>query len=247
MWMTTSWGFNQRLPPLDDVRVRQALTLAFDRHAFTHAVYGAHELPASGGIVPPGMPGHAAEIGLPYDPERARQLLAEAGYPQGQGFPEVSILTNDTDLARSQTQWLEAQWQGNLGIGCSHHFVAPSMLRTMQAQLEIPAVHVFSAGLAAAYPDPDSILRAWYWGRIQPWTGYRNATYEALVEEARGLTDQATRIRLYREADAILTREAVAIPLRRVALHLLIKPWVRHYHMSPVGASFYERVTIEPH
>jgi ABC-type oligopeptide transport system substrate-binding subunit/DNA-binding SARP family transcriptional activator len=247
IWVTTSWGFNLRLPPFDDVRVRQALAMAFDRLAFTRAVYGLDELPASGGIIPPAMPGHAAEIGLPYDPARARELLAEAGYPQGRGFPEVSILASDTDLARSQTQWLETQWQESLGIRCNHRFVMPGIFRAMLAQLRLPAVHVLAMAWMAAYPDPDSILRSWYWGRIQPQTNCRNAAYEALVEEARCLTDQATRIRLYRQADAILSREAVTIPLRRVAIHLLIKPWVRHYHMSPVGAAFFERVTIEPH
>ena len=247
VWTTSSWGFNMRLPPLDDVRVRQALAMAFDRHAFMRAIYGAHELPADGGIIPPNMPGHAPEIGLPYDPARARQLLAEAGYPQGRGFPVVSVLASDTVRAQTDAQWLEAQWRDNLGITCSHRFVDPALFRVMQAQHRAPDAHAFTLRWYAAHPDPDSILRSCYWDFIQPNTGCCNAAYEQLVEEARYLTDLPTRMRLYRAADAMLIREAVIIPLRYMALHLLIKPWVRHYHMSPLGAAFFERVTIEPH
>ncbi|MDQ1300570.1 MAG: dipeptide transport system substrate-binding protein, partial [Chloroflexota bacterium] len=134
-----------------------------------------------------------------------------------------------------------------LGITCKPQFVPPAQFRTLQAQHRLPVTHLTIRAWAATHPDPDSILRAWYMSQIQPQSGCCNEAYESLVEEARYLTDQAARIRLYRQADAILIREAIAIPFRYVGIHLLIKPWARHYHMSPLAAPFFERVTIEPH
>jgi oligopeptide transport system substrate-binding protein len=247
MWVTSGWGFNMRLPPLDDVRVRQALALAFDRPAFTRAVYGAYELPADGGVLPPGMPGHAAGIGLPYDLPRARELLAEAGYPQGHGFPELSLLANDTGRSRSEARWLAEQWQAHLGITCRQHFLEPTQFRTLQMEHRLPTAHVFTLRWCAAYPDPDSVLRSWYEDFVQPQTGCCHEAYEALVEEARYQPDQVTRVSLYRQADALLVRDAIALPLRYYTVHLLVKPWARRYHMSALAAPFFERVTMEPH
>ncbi len=80
-------SFDTTRPPFDDVRVRQAFAHALDRPALAQAVLHGLVSPATGGLVPPGLPGHAAGIGLVYDPERARRLLAEAGYLDGRGFP----------------------------------------------------------------------------------------------------------------------------------------------------------------
>jgi len=80
-------GFDVSRPPFDDRRVRRAFTLATDRETLADVILRGYASPATGGFVPPGMPGHSPGIGLPYDPEAARRLLAEAGYPGGRGFP----------------------------------------------------------------------------------------------------------------------------------------------------------------
>jgi oligopeptide transport system substrate-binding protein len=193
------------------------------------------------------MPGHTAETGRSHDLTRARELLAEAGYPQGRGFPELSILSGDTAAARLALQWLTDQWRETLGITCQQRLMVPAQFRPLLTQNRLPTAHVFTFTWMAAHPDPDSLLRAWYWGRVKPLTSCCNEAYETLVGEARYLTDQTARLRLYRQADAMLIREAVAIPFGYSAVSLLIKPWVRYYHMSPVGSPFFERVTMEPH
>ena len=86
---TTYVGFNVSRPPFNNRRVRQALALAIDRETLASVVLGGYDSPALGGFVPPGMPGHSPGIGWPFDPERARRFLAEAGYPEGRGFPAV--------------------------------------------------------------------------------------------------------------------------------------------------------------
>ncbi|MCP4535661.1 MAG: peptide ABC transporter substrate-binding protein, partial [Chloroflexi bacterium] len=106
--------FDLSQPPVDDLRVRQALALAVDKGTLANVVLGGYRSPATGGMAPPGMPGHSAEIGLPYDPERARRLLAEAGYPDGRGFPVIDCPLNQN--VGPVNEYLQAQWRENLGI-----------------------------------------------------------------------------------------------------------------------------------
>ena len=101
-WHATEWVllpsantgvlvFDASRPPFDDARVRRAFALCLDRERLVNEVWGAYWFPAMGGFVPPGLPGHTPDVALPCDPERARQLLAEAGYPNGEGFPVVEL------------------------------------------------------------------------------------------------------------------------------------------------------------
>jgi oligopeptide transport system substrate-binding protein len=108
--------FDTRRLPFDDVRVRRAFVLASDRGMLADVVLHGYRVPATGGFVPPGMSGHSAGIALPYDPERARQLLAEAGYSTGRDFPNVSFLVPPSIAGDAPTEYLEGQWRENLGV-----------------------------------------------------------------------------------------------------------------------------------
>lgn len=104
--------------------------------------------------------------------------------------------------------------------------------------------HIFVQGWTAGYPDPDNFLRVAF-----PWneTGWQNEAYARLVEEARRVTDQAERMQLYGQADRILVGEAAVVPLTYARWHLLVKPWVSKYPMSPIYVWFWKDVIIEPH
>lgn len=116
-WLSTDFiGFNVSRRPFDDQRVRRAFALATDRESLAHVALRGHAFPATGGLVPPGMPGHSPGIGLTYDPEAARHLLAEAGYPGGRGFPAIDCLARDDPGFDLLSQHLEAQWLENLGV-----------------------------------------------------------------------------------------------------------------------------------
>ncbi|NIV21458.1 MAG: hypothetical protein GWN54_12980, partial [Gammaproteobacteria bacterium] len=107
-------AFDVRRAPFDDPRVRRAFAYAVDRETLAGVTMGGYVSPASGGLVPPGMPAHSPGIGLPYSPERARDLLAEAGYPGGRGFPIVDFVTATGNHALGKH--LHTQWQENLGV-----------------------------------------------------------------------------------------------------------------------------------
>jgi oligopeptide transport system substrate-binding protein len=233
--------FDASRPPFDDVRVRRAFILATDRETQADVIRRGISFPATGGFVPPGMPGHSAGIGLPYDPEQARQLLAEAGYPGGRGFPVLDVLIPPVPTSHKVIEYMQAQWRENLGIEISWQ-TAEFAVFLDRARKEPP--HVLISAEAADYPDPDVFLSVnFLWEE----SGWRNETYEGLVEQARRTIDQGERMKLYGQADRILVEEAALMPLVYWRSHLLIKPWVTRYPTSAIKDCFWKDVVIEPH
>jgi oligopeptide transport system substrate-binding protein len=219
--------------------VRRAFVLATDREALADVVMKGSAFPATGGLVPLGMPEHSAGIGLPYDPEQGQQLLAEAGYPDGDGFPVVDALASRR--FEPWCEYLRVQWQENLGVEITWETMEAGMLPD---RLDREPSHIFLSGWLADYPDPDSFLRA---SPVRRQTRWQNEAYDRLVEEARRVTDQGERMKLYRQADRILVEEAAIMPLIYGRLNMLVKPWVRKYPTSAMTGWFWKDVIIEPH
>jgi ABC-type oligopeptide transport system substrate-binding subunit len=229
--------FNVGRPPFDDVRVRRAFVLAADRKWLADVVWRGYYSPATGGFVPVGMPGHSMGIGLPYDPEQARELLAEAGYPGGRGFPAVDALV----ALHRVDEYLQAQWRENLGLEISWKTMEVGALIN---SLDRDPPHLLLFAWGADYPDPDNFLRVCPARSRAQW---RNEVYERLVEEAWHITDQEQRLTMYQQADRILVEEAAVTPLLYQRLHLLVKPWVTRYPTAAIRVQFWNDVIIEPH
>jgi ABC-type oligopeptide transport system substrate-binding subunit/class 3 adenylate cyclase len=235
--ITNYVGFDVSRPPFDDPRVRQAFALATDKISLSNVVLGGYMFPATGGFIPPGVPAHTPKIGLGYDPDRARQLLAEAGFPGGEGFPTIEALARER--VRPQSEFLEAQWSENLGVEIKWQFLP---WRDYLEKLDQSPSHLFQFGWMADYPDPDSFLRT---GNIQQRTRWRDKTYDGLVEKARRVLEQNKRLKLYKEADRILAEEVVIIPLTYSWSHLLVKPRVRNFPASPINQWLWKDVLVE--
>lgn len=236
---TTYVGFNVSRPPFSEARVRQALALAVDQETLANVVLGGYDSPALGGFVPPGMPGHSPDIGLPYDPARARQLLAEAGYPGGRGFPAVEWLIKPQQ--EPTAEYLQTQWREQLGLQLTWQIVEKNQLVD---RLDLNPSDIFQMGWVADYLDPDNFLRV---SCHHQWSDWRNDLYTEYVEQARRITNQVERLKLHRQADKVLVEEAVIIPLTYHRQHLLVKPWVKQFPMSPIKIWYWKDVVIEPH
>jgi ABC-type oligopeptide transport system substrate-binding subunit len=220
-------------PPFDDVRVRRAFVHAVDREALVREASKGQYLPATGGFVPPGMPGHSLGIGLAYDPELARDLLAQAGYPEGQGFPQVSCVHAGGLAGEPVVPFLRKAWGGNLGLSVEAESLEwPAFMERLRRD---PA-DLTLLGWLADYPDPDCFLRVTFHsteGNNNP--RWHNARFDALVEEAARVADQTRRLELYGEADRILVaEEAVVMPLGYAQGRILAKPWVTIPRVPPV-------------
>jgi ABC-type oligopeptide transport system substrate-binding subunit len=187
------------------------------------------------------MPGHLPGIGLPCDPERARQLLAEAGYPGGQGFPaiECCVRTGQADLGEN----LQAQWQRNLGVKIK--WDTPEW-QAILARLDQQLPHLLIMGWVADYPDPDNFLRARI-DHIQQQSGWRNDSYNSLMTRAQRILDQRERMMLYEEAEQTLVEEVPIMPIFHRSVRLLVKPWVTRFPTTGLRGWFLKDVIIKPH
>jgi ABC-type oligopeptide transport system substrate-binding subunit len=166
-------GFDTSSPPFDDVSVRRAFAMALDRQKLADEVYMGERYPAMGGFVPPGMPGHSPGIALPYDPDQARHLLAQAGYPGGQGFPSLEIARPDL----ATIDYLKDQLAHNLNIEVTIRKMSwTDVLDKKQTW------NFFIVSWNQDYPDPDNFLRVAIRSSIPYW---RNETYDNLLEKAQ--------------------------------------------------------------
>jgi ABC-type oligopeptide transport system substrate-binding subunit/DNA-binding SARP family transcriptional activator len=232
-------GFNQAHPPLDDVRVRRALVHATNRQDLVDLLAHGYPMPVAGGFLPPGIPGYSPDTGLGYDPERARDLLAQAGYPGGRGFPELNLYTSVSKDLDSMGELVRRGWQETLGI----------TLRLQHTDL-IENFHTLNlAGLwfitwVADYPDADNFLRVAL-GHYQVLQYWKNLEFNRLVEEARRCLDPGRRAQMYREADRLLTEDAVLMPLNYFRRHMLVKPWVKNFRPGMMPFFYLKDVILE--
>jgi len=225
--------------PFNDSRVRKAIAMATDRVRGWKAqcqVEGQNILPATGGFIPPGIPGHSPGISMAFNPQEAKKLLAEAGYPEGKDFPVIEVIY--FDLAEGLNSRIErtfsSQWKEILGIESKWEFLEwKSLLKRIRTKR--PMMSFYNWG--ADYPDPDNFLRL----GLPKRTGWQNDAFEALIERSRRSMDQNERLTLLREADKILMEEAQIIPLIYIGGAHLVKPWVRRYFPA------WKYIIIDPH
>lgn len=239
-WLFTVYlGFVTDRPPFDDVRVRQALAMAVDREALADVALRGMYAPGTGGLVPPGMPGHSPGIGLPYHPRQARQLLAAAGHPGGRGFPDLEAL-RVPPIDPLITRYLQSQWQDNLGVSTGWNVLHwPPFCRRLQQD----PPHLYILAQFADSPDPGIYLAI---DDIRD-TRWERPAFEELTEKARHITDQRRRIELLRQADQILLQETPIVPLIYGRQHLLVKPWVSNFATSPLSRWDLRDTIIQPH
>lgn len=175
------YRFNTRRRPFDDKRVRQAVTLAVDRKVLVEDVLGLGQIPAAT-FVPPGLPGYVPpESTVRLDVPRARALLAEAGYPDGKGFPEVGILYNTSQAHRKVAEVIADQLQKNLGIRVTaYNQEWQSYLGTVRDG----DYAIARAGWIGDYADPNTFLDLWVTNGGNNQTGWSSPAYDALVRAA---------------------------------------------------------------
>ncbi len=211
--------FDVRRPPFDDRRMRQAMALAIDRENLINRLWKGFSVPASGGMVPPGIPGHVPDIGAPFDPALARQKASEAGFLDESDWPKFELLVSDGQNIGGIFDAFAEQWQEFLGLTVS---ITQTDFNTVLEREDKDPAPLMVMGWAADYPDPDTFLRVGSWRLNSRW---RHAEYEQLVERARRITDRIHRLAVYRQAERLLVVEAPVIPISYGLNHTLIKPW----------------------
>ena len=256
---TFAWQFNNQRAPFNNKLVRQAFSMAVDRDALVQAVFRGVGQPAYSWI-PPGMPDHDANLGLEYklNPTRARELLAQAGFPDGRGLPKVTFTFAQTGTNPLVAQFAQQQFTQSLGIDIDLDAVEP---RVFQQRIGENDIQLSLLGWGADYPDPDNWLPE-LWGCKQRdaaskcivYAGnnhnlYDNPEFDRLMAQAARELDNVRRLETYAQAQRLLVSDAPVIFTYYRARNLLIKPYVRGFTRTGLdggtpGDWFYERVSI---
>jgi ABC-type oligopeptide transport system substrate-binding subunit/class 3 adenylate cyclase/tetratricopeptide (TPR) repeat protein len=231
-------AFNSNVPPFDDKRVRLAFVMAVDKERITsEELRGFYDL-SFGGFVPPGMPGHSPDIGLAYDPEQARNLLSQAGHPDGLGFQKLHFVIHSEYSESRLGEGISQQWSENLNVD-----VAIEILDSARLCKEKNLGNCTLGGWLQDYPDPDNFLRVCIQTALPYW---QNNVYDQLLDEARRTILQEKRIRLYQAADQVLIEEAVVLPITYTRHHCLVKPWDKNPDWT-YGPQSWKVKIVEPH
>jgi ABC-type transport system substrate-binding protein len=234
MFSVRFYGFNTRIKPLDDRRVRQAIITAVDRAAI---IEGAHigKYTLARGIVPPGTLGFNPALVAPgYDPGRARTLLAQAGYPGGRWLPRIEIWCSVTNDAIQREHELIGRELGAVGVQAEFKYLPdwPAFSKAL-AEGRLP---VFLYAWYADVPDPDSFLtKLFHSSSPQNFTRYRNPVVDELLEAARIAPDPQRRVELFRRAEQLIVDDAVILPVWHYNYERLFQPWVRSVEVNGLG------------
>lgn len=190
-----------------DERVRRAFSLAIDKKRIVEKITRAGELPAPG-FVPPGIPGYAGTDGLAFDPAAARQLLAEAGFPGGHGFPLVNYLYSKSELNEAVAVELQSMWRETLGVNVN---LVRQEWKVYLNSLSLLDYDIARSSWVGDYPDPNTFLDMFLTGGGNNRTGWSNPEYDRLLSEATREVDPAKRLDILRRAEDLLVRQAVPV------------------------------------
>jgi oligopeptide transport system substrate-binding protein len=215
------YGVNTTRPPLDDVRVRRALSLALDRPAITEGLLRGGEIP-SDHFVPAGFPGYPPPPPPVFDPQQAAQLLATAGYPDGKGFPTLEILVPPD--RRPVAEAAQQMWFEHLKVQTTIHSEEFSSFLKRWQQIDYD---IAGARWIGDYLDPSTFTDLMETANGNNNTGYSNPVYDRLLAEARYELDPVKRLELLRRAETVMLADAPVIPIYIMAANELVKPYVR--------------------
>lgn len=233
-------AFNTRRPPLDDPRVRQALSLAIDRSRIVDDVLQGGQAPAHR-LLPPALAGEPQAAAAAYDRDavRARQLLAAAGFPEGRRFPRLEL------SGWSNTPVLEAiqgMWKHTLGIGVS--------VAVREARVHVAGLRAgnYDIGFITEIPDtadPLPVLEGFAGDSPGNFSHWADARYDALVAQAAAAADPASRASLLREAEARLLDRCPIAPVYFNTKNWAMRPWVRGWREDPFWNRYYPGLWME--
>jgi oligopeptide transport system substrate-binding protein len=233
---------NTRRPPLDDPRVRRALALTIDREQITRMITRAGETPALH-FTPPGIGQYAPTASLYGTPEEARQLLAEAGFPDGQGFPVLTILYNTADAHARIAEAIQQMWRQQLGIRIE--------LMNMDWKVYLSATQsgqydIGRAGWIADYLDPETFLNLWVTDGGNNRTGWSHQEYDQHIRTAATTADAVTRLKAFAQAEEILMREVPVIPIYFYRSKSLVHPSVTGYFPNVLDRHSWKHIYLVP-
>lgn len=247
MFGTYFYRLNTRRKPFDDPRVRMAFSRAIDRNLLTSKLLWMGEKPAVS-LVPPGTREYVSPKMPPFDPAAAKKLLAEAGYPDGKDLPPVEIMFNKEASHQAIAESIKDMWQRYLGVEVN---LASVDRGTMRQKLQTLDYSACRGGWYGDYDDPitflDLFTTAPEGGGGNNDTGFSNAEYDRLIDQAKIEGDPRKRNELMHRAEEILIEQMPIIPLYYYGEMYLYDPArVSGFYVNKMGTNPLRFVGVNP-
>lgn len=199
-----------RTNPFADVRVRQAFSMAVNKRVIVDTITRLGEPITSNYIPPYAFEGYPVPKGQPHDVARAKQLLAEAGYPGGRGFPDVSLLFNNESQHGPIAQIVRRQWLDGLGVDVKLEGIE---IKTFRQRLHGKDYAVARASWYGDYNDPSTFTDKYKSESENNDAAWKNPAYDALCARADVEKDERERLKLFAGAEQIMLDESPILPL----------------------------------
>lgn len=234
---------NTTKKPFDNPLVRRALAMAIDRESITRNILRAGQQPATG-LTPPGCtPDYHVPNIMRFDPAEARRLLAEAGYPEGKGFPPFDILINTSESHRALAEAVQAMWKEHLQIPAGVLNQDWGVYIESQRKLDY---QIARFGWVGDYLDPSTFLAIWQTGDGNNNTGWGNKRYDELIHQSFQEGDVAKRLQILSEAETLILNEAPMLPIYWYTHSYLMRPEVKGLMPSLLEHRCYKAVELRP-
>jgi oligopeptide transport system substrate-binding protein len=228
--------------PLRFKKVRQAINYGIDKHKLIKYLRNGVGIPATAGFVPAGMPGFdtAKVKGYDYNPAKAARLLAEAGYPNGKGMPEVTLSTSTT--YKDLIEFVQGELS-SLGMKVKVDVTPSSSLRELMSKNE---VNFFRGSWIADYPDAENYLSVFYSKNKVPYgpnyTGYFNKEFDRLFIASYYETNAEKRYALNQQMDNMVMENASVVPVFYDQSVTLLQNNISGYNINPLSWMILKRV-----
>lgn len=251
----TYYGFQHKLAPFDNPKVRMAFNYSINREEIALKKLNGDALPGTHGIVPPSIRDYQADslAGYTYDPDKARKLLAEAGYPGGKGFPEITLQINSGGGDRNTITADYVAHQLNEILGITVKVESMPFAQHLEA-VETGKTMFWRTGWVADYPDPETFLTTLYSQHIPADLNTRSSTnsvryssprFDSLFTAAVHEGDPVKRTELFRQADRVQLEDAAIMPIYYEQNDRLVQSNVRNFDINPMEFRDMTRVWIE--
>ena len=227
--------FDSNRPPFDDLKVRQAFSLAFDRQKYIDVVENGAGIPAKG-LYPPALPGYNLDLkGLSLDVRQARELLVQSKYGGPQGLPPIVYTSLGIgNTADAGVAAMAQMWEQNLGVKITIENLEPD--KYLDLLYSGQHGQIFSNGWCADYPDPENFADVlFHTGSQQNIGRYSNPALDAILDQARLEQDATKRIQLYQQAEQVLVQDAPALFISHPVDYMLVKPYVKGFVLTPIS------------
>ncbi|HET8937903.1 MAG TPA: peptide ABC transporter substrate-binding protein [Polyangiales bacterium] len=219
---------NTKVAPVDDPRVRMALSLAIDRKSVVTHVMRAGQIPTAD-IVPDGLGGYKGLNSPSFDPERARALLRDAGYGPDRPVPAITLRYNTSESHKQVAEAVQAMWRTHLGIQVE---IENQEWKVYLKTLETKDFQLGRYGWIGDYPDPFTFLELLTTHNGNNKSNWSNSQYDELLRLANLQRDPALRLSQLREAEQIFARELPVIPIYVYTRSELVKPYLRGHALN---------------